>query len=137
MIQSQYRCFLISLSYLNVVADILVLQSFLRRFFASRLTKKMKQHEVFKRHINSIKIHSQWRMMFCYVNYVNDLADILQLQSFFRRRIAVKKFKKLKLEEMENQLENRKVCATAIQSQWRSLSSSLSNLNVLSDILEI
>eukprot|EP00529_Nitzschia_sp_RCC80_P009033 CAMPEP_0113470726 /NCGR_PEP_ID=MMETSP0014_2-20120614/16598_1 /TAXON_ID=2857 /ORGANISM="Nitzschia sp." /LENGTH=2347 /DNA_ID=CAMNT_0000363313 /DNA_START=663 /DNA_END=7706 /DNA_ORIENTATION=+ /assembly_acc=CAM_ASM_000159 len=62
----------------------------------------------YRRYIAARKIQTTWRSYDCKMNYIHFLADVLIVQSAFRRRMAQKRVHKIKND-----------AATLIQSSWR------------------
>lgn len=75
-----------------------------------------------------IRVQAAWRCFTCRFSYQLDILDIIIVQSVWRKKIAQLKFSCL-------QHEHQVICATKIQSQWRSYDCSMNYLHYIADVL--
>jgi hypothetical protein len=82
VIQTKWRSYDCQMNFLHFLADILIVQSTIRRFLVQRKVKAMKNHA-------ARKIQSAWRGLVCYIDYQEHLT-VMKIQSawkaFLRRR---------------------------------------------------
>jgi len=102
MIQTRWRSYDCSMNYLHYLADILIVQSVVRRYFAKRKLQNAA----------AIQIQRAWRGFVAFSDYMFSVADIVIVQTRARRLIANRKVSLLR--------ENRRnAAATTVQRIWR------------------
>jgi hypothetical protein len=97
------------MSYLHYLADVLIVQSAIRCWRATKLVsvRRREAHEA-----AATKIQQTWRGFVCYADYIFTVSDIVVAQSRVRRWLAERK--RAKLEHDRNQ-----TAAMDIQRNWR------------------
>jgi hypothetical protein len=99
---------------------VIQLQSIVRRFLRQKQLDKINEA--------ALVVQKTWRAFSCRFSYQLELLDIIQVQSFWRRRQA-----KLKAGYLRCIKQHR--AATMIQSHWRSFDCTMNFLQYLADIL--
>ena len=137
-IQSHWRSYLCSLQYLHNIADILIIQSSVRRWLAQRYVSifvnssaltiqnafrvyqaNVRVKEIRDRNDAAVSIQRAWRGFSVYANYVFTVADIVLMQSLVRKMLACMRTTKLR-DEKNRQLETKEnMAAIVIQRNWR------------------
>lgn len=109
VIQSAWRGYNGYFNFLHSLADVLIVQSVVRRFLAMKVAHKLKLEE----ETNAATIiQKHFRGYIGFTNYLFDLNDIITTQACVRRFLAISKAARLR-----NKLIN--TSATTIQSSWR------------------
>ena len=147
MIQAQWRCYDTSMDYLHYLADVLIVQSMVRRWFAlRRVTRIVEENSIVVQRIArgflgrlivkktkaAIQIQKTWKGFVTFADYMFTIADIVIVQTAVRRRIAIKKANYLrhKIEHdaatvlqkwRRREIYRREYAATMIQKIWRGL----------------
>jgi hypothetical protein len=105
LIQAKWRSYDCTMNYLHFLADVLIVQSTIRRFLVLKRVRKMRNDA-------ATKIQSVWRGFVCYADYMFSIADIVVIQKVARRWLATQHVKKLR---------NFKHCESAVvlQRHWR------------------
>lgn len=135
VIQKSWRSYDSTMNYLHTVADILIVQSVVRRWIATRFVSEYRAdiHEEMSLRIQMCvrswlaktrvkkqraarDIQKVWRGFWGYTDYVFTLADIIIAQKTVRGFIARKKVAKMRSDRTELIRYN---AATMIQSNWR------------------
>ena len=109
-IQKQWRTYDCMMNYLHAMADIIIMQSLVRRWTACRLYRRMRREKAVTA---AVVIQKQWRAYDCTMNYLHTVADILIVQSMVRRKIAGRFLPKLRSKRHYH-------AAVEIQKVWRS-----------------
>lgn len=104
------------MNYLHFLADILIVQSTVRRFLVQKRVKAMKDHA-------AIVIQSAWRGLMCYIDY-HEYLTVRRIQSVWRAYICKRKYKREK-------------AAILIQSTWRGFLFYADYMFELSDIVVV
>jgi myosin heavy subunit len=109
IIQAQWRSFDCTMNYLHYLADVVIVQSAVRRWQATKLVsiRRSEVHEA-----AATKIQQTWRGFVSYADYIFTVSDIVVAQSRVRRWLAERK--RTELEHDRNQ-----TAATVIQRNWR------------------
>jgi myosin heavy subunit len=116
LIQAQWRSYDCTMNYLHYLADVLIVQSAVRRWRAERqyedLLTLRDEEEARRKEIAAIQIQRCWRGFICYADYMFTVSDIVVVQSQIRRWLARRYLSRLKnVREVE--------AATNIQRHWR------------------
>merc|ERR1719327_2185708 len=98
IIQAKWRSYDCKLNFLHFLADVLIVQSTIRRFLAQRKVKAMKNAA-------ALKIQSAWRGLICYIDYHEHLT-VRRIQSAWRGYVCRRNYEREK-------------AAIRIQSSWR------------------
>jgi myosin heavy subunit len=109
LIQAQWRSYDCTMNYLHYLADILIVQSAVRRWRATKLVsgyRRKAQGEA------ATKIQRYWRGFRCYADYMFTVADIVVVQSRVRCWLAKRKRAQMKHDRDQE-------AATVIQRIWR------------------
>jgi myosin heavy subunit len=109
VIQAQWRSYDCTMNYLHYLADVLIVQSAVRRWRATKLVS------VYRREAHeeaATKIQRYWRGFRCYADYIFTVADIEVVQSRVRRWLAKRKWAQMKHDRDQE-------AATVIQRNWR------------------
>ena len=126
-IQKIWRGYFYQTSYLALVADVVIAQNQVRKYFArAEFTKKLHEHHA----ISARSIQAAWRSHYQRVSYLLHLADIVTIQSLVRKQSA-----KMELARRLELYQNKN--AVAIQSAWRSYFYRTSYEIVLADIIVV
>ena len=109
VIQTAWRSHFQSITYLLMLADIVVVQSQARKRVAQQdFNKRLMAHK----NSSAIKIQTAWRSFFASANYTLALNDIVLVQACARRHMAKHRCKQLADKK-------RSAAAKKIQSVWR------------------
>ncbi len=137
-IQKTWRSYDCQMNFLHFLADILIVQSTIRRFLVHRRVKAMKNHaavviqsawrgyhsyNAYKRHTASVKIQSAWRGLISYIDYHEHLT-VRRIQSAWRGYVCRRDYKREK-------------AAILIQSTWRGFLFYADYMFDLSDIVVV
>lgn len=147
IIQSQWRCYDCTMNYLHYLADVLILQSAVRRWIASRYVDDLRHQREFVsarriqahvrgfmvRHENkqtkaAVTIQKTWRGFVSYAEYMFTIADIVTAQTQARCWVARRRRKHL-LDIRESK------AATIIQTQWRGATARRTKKTVLQHVI--
>jgi orotate phosphoribosyltransferase-like protein len=109
IIQAQWRSFDCTMNYLHYLADVVIVQSAVRRWQATKLasSRRREVHEA-----AATKIQQTWRGFVCYADYIFTVSDLVVAQSRVRRWLAERKRAKLEHDRIQT-------AATVIQRNWR------------------
>lgn len=147
IIQTQWRCYDTSMDYLHFLADVLIVQSMVRRWFAMRevtailVNKSIVLQRVARGYLgrsearrvrSAITIQKTWRGFVAFADYMFKIADIVIVQTVARRWFACRRANYLrhKIEHdaatviqqwRRRMLARREAAATLIQKVWRGL----------------
>jgi len=147
IIQTKWRCYDTSMDFLHYLADILIVQSLIRRWFAMRkVTSILEKKSIFLQRVargylgrvyvkktkSATTIQKTWRGFVSFADFMFKVADIVMLQTLARRLLACKRadYLRHKLEHdaayviqscRRRQLEKREHAAIMIQKTWRGL----------------
>lgn len=143
-IQKNWRSYDCTMNYLHTVADVLVVQSVVRRWIASRYVSDYRDKLYFKMALRiqllirswlartKVKkqraardIQKAWRGFWTYTDYVFTLADIIIVQKTVRAHQARKRVAVM-FKERKEKTEND--AATVIQKSWRRYSAQMEML---------
>jgi hypothetical protein len=126
-IQSQWRSYDCSMNYLHYIADVLIVQSIMRRYMAIKRCNAIRTDNaliiqmavrvflaklVLERIKSAILIQSAYRGFVCYADYMFTISDIVLAQSVARRWIKQKDYPKLLHDYRSN-------AAITVQKHWR------------------
>ena len=126
-IQLAWRAHLCKTSYVLLRADIIVAQSQVRTYLAR---KNYLAKITVLNNSNAITIQKVWRSYFCQSHYRLVLSDIISAQSQVRQYFAKK-------EAATRLRAKRHICATTVQSCWRSYFAYTSYAIVYADIVRL
>jgi myosin heavy subunit len=112
VIQTQWRAYNCSIKYLHNLADVLLAQSAVRRWRATKFVSVCRR-EV--RDEAATNIQRTWRGFICYEEYTLTLAHIVVAQSRVQSWLADRKRAQLEQKWRERMVQ----VATAIQTAWR------------------
>lgn len=147
IIQTRWRCYDTSMDYLHYLADVLIVQSMVRRWFAMReVTGILEEKSIVLQRIargylgrvyvkktkSAVAIQKTWRGFVSFADYMFKVADIVMLQTVARRWLAYRKANYLrnKIDHdaatviqrcRRRQLYRRESAAVMIQKTWRGL----------------
>ena len=116
IIQAKWRCYYRSMTYLHTIADILIVQSVIRRWIAF---KKYPRLLLDRQTQSAITIQRYWRGHVAHFNFLLSLVHIIIIQSVARRYMARKRYKAELVGLHTKMAEKREICATKIQKTWR------------------
>lgn len=105
LIQTKWRSYDCTMNYLHYLADVLIVQSTVRRYLVLKQVRGMKDDA-------ATKIQSAWRGFVCYADYMFSIADIVVTQKIARRWLAIRARKARRLSQQSN-------AATCVQTAWR------------------
>ncbi|KAL3805691.1 hypothetical protein HJC23_005935 [Cyclotella cryptica] len=125
-IQSFWRTSFCRLEFCNVIIDIVIVQSVVRRWSGNRLAKQMQ-----KEHHAATKIQSWVRGRSEYLDFMLVLAATITIQSCIRRDQAIKQLEQRK--EERYQMES--MSATKITVCWRRFAARKNYFNILIDVI--
>jgi hypothetical protein len=109
VIQTRWRSYDCTMNYLHYLADVLIIQSAVRRWAALKELRKLQHNLEFR---SALSIQKTWRGFVCYAEYMFNIADIVIAQTQVRCWVARRK--------RQVRAKNRDMrAATAIQTQWR------------------
>jgi len=116
LIQAQWRSYDCTMSYLHYLADVLIVQSAVRRWQAGKLYRTKvalrNEEEARREEEAAIAIQRTWRGFVCYADYMFTVSDIVVVQSQARCWLAARRRLRLqRVREVE--------AATDIQRHWR------------------
>lgn len=135
-IQKTWRSYDCQMNFLHFLADILIVQSTIRRFLVQRKVKTMKNdaavaiqrtwrghhcYNAYKRHTAAVKIQSAWRGLISYIDYHEHLT-VRRIQSAWRASVCRRNYKREK-------------AAILIQKSWRGFLFYADYMFELSDIV--
>lgn len=146
-IQTVWRRFITQLNYQFDMVDIIIVQSIARK----RACQKRYAAMIYKRHTKAaIVIQKYWRGYDCTMNYLHSIADILIVQSIFRRWMAMR-FVPMYREHRHNEMATRiqtaargwvarralkkYKAAVNIQKSWRGFKQYIEYIFTISDIV--
>lgn len=116
LIQSQWRSYDCTLNYLHYLADVLIVQSAVRRWQAIKLYRAkaaMKNEDDAKREEEAaIRIQRTWRGFVCYADYMFTISDIVVVQSQVRCWLSARSTVRM---QQAREIQ----AATDIQRHWR------------------
>ena len=147
IIQTRWRCYDTSMDYLHYLADVLIVQSMVRRWFAMReVTGILEEQSIVlqrlargylgrvyvKKTKSAVAIQKTWRGFVSFADYMFKVADIVMLQTVARRLLAYRRANYLrnKIDHdaatviqqcRRRQLHRRESAAVMIQKTWRGL----------------
>lgn len=147
IIQTQWRCYDTSMDYLHFLADVLIVQSMVRRWFAMRevtailVNKSIVLQRIARGYLgrlearrvrSAITIQRTWRGFVAFADYMFKIADIVVVQTVARRWFACRRanYFRHKIEHdaatviqrwRRRVLARREAAATLIQKVWRGL----------------
>jgi len=119
-IQKTWRSYDCQMNFLHFLADILIVQSTIRRFLVQRKMKAMKNRAEFKA---ARKIQSAWRGLVCYIDYHEHLT-VMKIQSAWKAFVRRRNHK-------------REEAAIRIQCTWRGFLVYADYMFELSDIVAV
>ncbi len=150
-IQKYWRSYDCTMNYLHAVADILIVQSVVRRWIAKRFAAQYRKDLHFKMALRiqmltrswlakarvekqraAINIQKTWRGFWCYTDYVFTLADIIVVQRTVRSHLAYKKVNAMRKARQE---ETEIAAAVSIQKYWRGYTAQMNMLFSLVHII--
>jgi len=150
-IQKYWRTYDCTMNYLHSVADVLIVQSVVRRWSAKRFVSQYRSdlhHEMALRiqmkvrswvsKVRTIKersardIQKTWRGFWCYTDYVFTLADIIVVQRTVRAHQACTRVKAM---TRERQDQRELAASIVIQKYWRGYSAQMNMLFTLVHII--
>ena len=105
IIQTKWRSYDCTMNYLHYLADVLIVQSTLRRFLAKKRVARIKNDA-------ARKIQSVWRGFVCYADYMFSIADIVVTQKIARRWMAIRRTEKMRHHKHT-------ISAITLQRSWR------------------
>jgi len=130
VIQSVFRAYSASMDFLHSLADVLIVQSIVRRYFAVCEVQRRREAK-HRRAVTAIQ--SAWRRFQCYTDYIFVISDIIVVQNVARRwlatRAANRKAHIIKVQSVARQyIAAKKYCpmikeraaANTIQKVWRT-----------------
>lgn len=118
IIQAKWRSYDCTMNYLHYLADVLIVQSTVRRFLVLKRVRTLKNEA-------ATKIQSVWRGFVCYADYMFSIADIVVVQKVARRWKACRITKALRHEKHSKAASVIQKCwtkfyyARKIQRAWR------------------
>ena len=115
-IQKTWRSYDCQMNFLHFLADILIVQSTIRRFLVQRKVKAMKNDA-------ATSIQSAWRGLICYIDYHEHLT-VRRIQSAWRGHVCRRNYKREK-------------AAILIQCSWRGFLFYADYMFELSDIVVV
>mmetsp|Transcript_561 Transcript_561/g.989 ORF Transcript_561/g.989 Transcript_561/m.989 type:complete len:1946 (-) Transcript_561:923-6760(-) len=143
-IQKYWRSYDCTMNYLHTVADVLVVQSIVRRWIAIRYVSDYREKLYFtmamriqmlmrswmartkvKKQRAAREIQKVWRGFWTYTDYVFTLADIIVVQKTVRAHLARKKVAVMAKARQER---NEYAAAVMIQKNWRAYSAQMEML---------
>jgi hypothetical protein len=143
-IQKYWRSYDCTMNYLHTVADVLVVQSVVRRWIAVRYVSDYREKLHFtmalrvqllvrswlartkvKKQRAARDIQKVWRGFWTYTDYVFTLADIIMVQKTVRAHQACRKVAQMAKARRE---ENEHAAAVTIQKNWRAYSAQMEML---------
>ena len=95
VIQKNWRMHVNSMDFMETVASVVIVQSIVRQKAAYRILE-VKTYE--RENAAATKIQTQWRMFSCSMKLLHDIADILIVQTYARRWIAMRFLLKVRLQ---------------------------------------
>jgi len=136
-IQTLWRSYDTCLAYTGILSDIVMLQAMVRR----QITQRKHNNSVLLISLQSniernfvTKIQAMWRSFRCSESYFHFQTNLVIFQGFCRKFLALRYFESL-LSSRTQQLKT--LCATVIQSTWRSYDTNMAYLSILNDIVMI
>ncbi len=150
VIQKYWRGYDCTMNYLHSIADILIVQSVVRRWIAMRYVPKFRaeihnkmalriqtvargwvaRHK-YKRFKAAVIIQKTWRGFKDYIDYIFTLADIVMVQKTARGWLAKRRIERLKKSRQEEKFYN---AAVTIQKVWRGYQA---HMNMLFSLVHI
>lgn len=116
LIQAQWRSYDCTIIYLHYLADVLTVQSVVRRWQACKKYQEKvderKEEEARRKERAATKIQQTWRGFICYADYMFTVSDIVVVQSQVRCWLAARERARM---EHAREVE----AATDIQRHWR------------------
>lgn len=129
VIQKHWRSYDCTMNYLHSIADILIVQSVIRRWIAIRFVKRYRE----KRHYDSaVLIQKSWRGFKVYIDYIFTIADVVLVQKLARGWLAKRHAKEVKILRQEERIQN---AALTIQKNWKSYRAQMNLLYNLVNII--
>ena len=151
VIQKNWRSYDCTMNYLHSIADILIVQSVVRRWIAMRFVPKyrVELHNKMATRIQTAarawvarhkhnkykaakKIQKTWRGFKVYMEYIFTVADIVLVQKTVRVWLAKRYLEQLKIRRGQERLEN---AAVTIQKVWRGYQAHMNMLFTLVHII--
>ncbi len=151
VIQKYWRSYDCTMIYLHSIADILIVQSVVRRWIALRAYPKLRQqrHDEMatriqtafrgyyarkncKIHKAAVTIQKTWRGFKDYVDYIFTIADIVLVQKTVRSWLANRRVEKLKVQRGVEIINN---AAITIQKSWKTYQAQMNMLFSLVHII--
>ena len=151
VIQKYWRSYDCTMNYLHSIADILIVQSVVRRWIAMRYViryRAQRDYEMATRiqtamrawvarkkwnqWKSAIVIQKTWRGFKQYIEYIFTVADIIFLQKIMRGWLARRHFERLKILRREEKIYN---AAVSIQKVWRGYQAHMNMLFTLVHII--
>ena len=151
VIQKYWRSYDCTMNYLHSIADILIVQSVVRRWIAMRFVPKYREQRnnamatriqtvtrawvarrKLKKHKAAVVIQKSFRGFKQYIDYIFTIADIVLVQKTARGWLARRRFEEMKIKHREDQLYN---AATTIQKVWRGYHAQMNMLFTLVHII--
>jgi len=150
-IQKYWRSYDSTMNYLHSIADILIVQSVVRRWIAARYVPKYRDElhrkmstriqtavrgwvsrRKFLKQMSAIKIQKTFRGFHCYIDYVFTVADIVMVQTTVRGWLAKREFERVKEIRSEERIQN---AAITIQKTFRGYQAHMNMLFTLVHII--
>jgi len=153
VIQTCWRTYDCTMTYLHSIADILIVQSVVRRWIAMRfvplyraevhnrnavtiqtVSRGWSARMMLKKMKASIQIQSAWRGFQCYIDYIFTMADIVIVQRTVRQWLAVRHVNAIRKRIKK---DNYNAAATRIQKIWRGYHAHMAMLFTLVHIIVV
>jgi hypothetical protein len=115
-IQAKWRSYDCQMNFLHFLADVLIVQSTIRRYLVQKKVKAMKNHA-------AIVIQRTWRGLICYIDY-HEYLTVRRIQSAWRGYVCRRNYKREK-------------AAIVIQCAWRGFLFYADYMFELSDIVVV
>ncbi|KAL7482502.1 hypothetical protein ACHAW6_008184 [Cyclotella cf. meneghiniana] len=109
-IQTFWRTSVCRLEYCNLVIDVVIVQSVVRRWSGTRLAKQLQIE-----HHAATRMQSWMRGRFEYINFMFVLSAAITIQTFIRRDQAIKKLKQLKEERYQMETMSSEKIASVVR----------------------
>ena len=151
VIQKYWRGYDSTMNYLHCIADILIVQSVVRRRIATRYVRtyrKQRDDEMatriqsasrgfvarrqYKKYHAAVMIQKNWRGFKQYIDYIFTIADVVMVQKMARGWLAKRRFEAIKVQRAEERIYN---AAISIQKVWRGYQAQMDMLFTLVHII--
>lgn len=153
IIQTCWRSYDCTMNYLHSIADILIVQSVVRRWIAMRfvplyraevhnrkaliiqtVARRWSARILVKKMKAAIRIQSAWRGFQCYIDYIFSMADVVIVQRTVRKWLAIKHVVSIRKQIEEDRQET---AAIMIQKTWRGYHAHMAMLFSLVHIIVV